>query len=113
MDKTMLKFKIEGYKRKAKAKVDEAWQLCKEHPEEAFMLATTVAGSALGLARRHDRNVAMKREQELKDRYIYDRSIGKYWKTRKAPSVGEQLEIERRKRNGESMGDILSSMRLL
>ena len=51
--------------------------------------------------------------QELKDRYIYDRSIGKYWKTRKVPSTGQQLEIERRKKSGESMGDILSSMKLL
>ena len=67
----------------------------------------------MGLVKRHDRNVAIRKEQELKDRYIYDRSIGKYWKTRKTPTTGQQLEIERRKRDGEAMGDILSSMKLL
>lgn len=113
MDKTMLKFRIESYKRKGKAKLDQAWELCKEHPAEAIALGTTFVGGMLGLVKRADRNAAMRKEQELKDRYIYDRSLGKYWKTRKTPSVGEQLEIERRKRNGESMGDILSSMRLL
>ena len=113
MDRTMLKFKIEGYKRKAKEKLDQGWEMCKEHPAEALAFGTALAGSLLGLAKRADRDRAIRKEQELKDRYIYDRSLGKYWKTRKAPSVGEQLEIERRKRNGEPMGDILSSMRLL
>ena len=113
MDKTMLKFKIEGYKRQAKEKLGQAWELCKEHPAEAFALGTTCVGGLIGIVKRCDKHAAIRKEQELKDRYIYDRSLGKYWKTRKVPSTGQQLEIERRKKNGESMGDILSSMRLL
>lgn len=113
MDKTMLKFRIEGYKRSAKEKIDQAWNFCKEHPAESLAAATAGVGGLMGLIKRHDRYAALRKEQELKDRYLYDRSIGKYWKMRKTPSVGEQLEIERRKRAGESMGDILSSMRLL
>lgn len=104
---------VEEKKQKAKKKLSEAWEFAKEHPAESIALATTAVGGLFGLVKRADRHHSLKKEQELKDRYIYDRSLGKYWKTRKVPSVGEQLEIERRKRNGESMGDILSSMRLL
>lgn len=106
-------FKIEAKKRQIKEKVGQAWEFCKEHPAESFALATTAVGGLFGLAKRADRQHTLKKEQELKDRYIYDRSLGKYWKTRKTPTTGQQLEIERRKKNGESMGDILSSMRLL
>lgn len=107
------KFKFEAKKRELKEKAARAWEFCKEHPAESFALATATVGGLMGLVKRHDRNVAIRKEQELKDRYIYDRSIGKYWKTRKTPTTGQQLEIERRKHNGETMGDILSSMKLL
>ena len=107
------KFKIEAKKRQIKEKVREAWEFAKEHPAESLALATATVGGLTGLIKRADRHSAIRKEQELKDRYIYDRSIGKYGKTRKVPSTGQQLEIERRKKNGESMGDILSSMRLL
>ena len=107
------KFKIEAKKRQIKEKVREAWEFAKEHPAESLAAATAGAGGLMGLIKRHDRYATLRKEQELKDRYLYDRSIGKYWKMRKTPSVGEQLEIERRKRAGESMGDIMSSMRLL
>lgn len=106
-------FKIEAKKRQIKEKLGQAWEFAKEHPAEALALATATVGGLTGLVKRADRHATIRKEQELKDRYIYDRSLGKYWKTRKAPSVGQQLEIERRKKNGESMGDILSSMRLL
>ena len=106
-------FKKELKKRQLKEKASKAWEFCKEHPAESFALATATVGGLFGLVKRHDRHAAIRKEQELKDRYIYDRSLGKYWKTRKAPSTGQQLEIERRKKAGESMGDILSSMRLL
>ena len=106
-------FKKELKKRQLKEKASKAWEFCKEHPAESFALATATVGGLFGLVKRHDRHAAIRKEQELKDRYIYDRSIGKHWKMRKTPSTGECLEIERRKKAGESMGDILSSMRLL
>ena len=47
------------------------------------------------------------------DTYIYDRSMGHYWKCRKKPTTEQYLEIERRKANGEGLGTILTDMRLL
>lgn len=110
-------FKREAKIRKLKAKVEEiknkAVDLITEHPTEALALATTLIGSAVGLARRADRKKDLREQQRLREEYIYDRSLGSYWKTRRKLSNSEKLEIERRRRQGESLGEILRSMRLL
>lgn len=106
-------FKWELRKRKIREKFNKAVEFVKEHPTESLALATTAVGGMLGLVKRHDRNNAVKEQQRLKDEYIYDRSLGTYWKTRRKRTPGENLEIERRRRNGESLGEILSSMKLL
>lgn len=100
-------------KEKVKSKVDQAMEFVKEHPAESFALATTVGGGLFGLIKRRDRNSAIREQQRLKDEYIYDRSLGTYWKLRRKRTAGENLEIERRRKNGESLGDILASMKLL
>lgn len=53
------------------------------------------------------------KEQKLKDKYIYDRSHGHYWELRRKLSNRELTEIDRRKDKGESLVDILESMRVL
>ena len=53
------------------------------------------------------------KEKKLKDLYIYDRSHGHYWELRRKLSTQELLEIDRRKDKGESLVDILESMRVL
>lgn len=110
-------FKKEARIRKLKAKVEEMKDKVKDfvmdHPTEALALATTLIGSAVGLARRADRKKDLREQQRLREEYIYDRSLGSYWKTRRKLSNSEKLEIERRRRQGESLGEILRSMRLL
>ena len=110
-------FKREAKIRKIKAKVEEiknkAVDFVTDHPTEALALATTLIGSAVGLARRADRKKDLREQQRLREEYIYDRSLGSYWKTRRKLSNSEKLEIERRRRQGESLGEILRSMRLL
>ena len=49
----------------------------------------------------------------VNDIYIYDRSMGQYWKCCKNPTTEQYLEINRRKDNGEGLGTILADMRLL
>lgn len=110
-------FKREAKIRKIKAKFEEiknkAVDFVTDHPTEALALATTLIGSAVGLARRADRKKDLREQQRLREEYIYDRSLGSYWKTRRKLSNSEKLEIERRRRQGESLGEILRSMRLL
>lgn len=105
--------KIREIKEKVKAGYDKAKQLVTEHPAESLALATTLVGSVIGLARRADRKADLKKAEQLKERYIYDRSIGGYWKTRRKLSANDMLEIERQKKLGRGLGEILRDMRLL
>ena len=105
--------RIRELKAKAKAGWDKTKQLVTEHPAESLALATTLVGSVIGLARRADRKADLKKTEELKERYIYDRSIGGYWKTRRKLTTSDMLEIEREKKMGRSLGEILRDMRLL
>lgn len=52
-------------------------------------------------------------EEELKDLYCYDRSLGHYWRLRRELSNKEWLEIDQRKKNGERLADILDEMKVL
>lgn len=105
--------KIRELKEKIKAGYGKAKQVVVEHPAESFALATTVVGSVIGLAKRADRKADLKKAENLKERYIYDRSIGGYWKTRRKLNTSDMLEIERQKKLGRSLGEILRDMRLL
>ncbi|MBQ9003744.1 MAG: hypothetical protein IJ087_18010 [Eggerthellaceae bacterium] len=54
--------------------------------------------------------VADTRHQNSK---IYDHSLGMYWELRHPLTTNERIAIERRRKSGESYGQILSDMRLL
>ncbi len=54
-----------------------------------------------------------RKEQELKDLYIYDRSAGHYWPLCRKPKASEWVEIDSRKAAGEDYYVILTDMKLL
>lgn len=60
-----------------------------------------------------DRKIDMKKEQELKDKYVYDHSTGMYLKLRRPMKYSEHIEFDRRRQEGESKIQILASMGLL
>ena len=53
------------------------------------------------------------KQEELQELYCYDRSLGHYWRLRRKLSNKEWLDIDRRKKNGERLADILSDMKVL
>ena len=85
--------------------------------KEVIIAVAPVAIAAVkgvnGMVRTIDRKVDLRKEQQLKDLYIYDRSMGKYLKLRRKLTSREQVEFDMRKRSGESAAQILASMRLL
>lgn len=105
--------RIRKFKQKIEEAVDKYKDLVAEHPAESMALVTAAFGSLIGLARRYDRKKDLREQQRLRDEYIYDRSLGSYWRTRRKMTNGEKLEVERRRRQGESLGEILRDMRLL
>ena len=53
------------------------------------------------------------KQEDLKDLYCYDRSLGHYWKLRRELTNDEWLEIDKRKKNGERLSDILDELKVL
>ena len=124
MDKTMLKFKIEGLKRKAKeiAKkvvekvktvVKAIVEFAKEYPLQFASIVVAAAGGGMKLVNRHDRQKAAKAEETKRERQIYDRSEGHYWTLKRKPTPEEWGEIRYRKQHGEGYYYILRDMNLM
>ena len=59
------------------------------------------------------KRINLRKQEELKDLYCYDRSLGHYWRLRRELTNAEWLEIDRRKKNGERLADILEELKVL
>ena len=59
------------------------------------------------------KRINLRKEEMLKDLYVYDRSGGHYWRLRRSLSNKEWLEFDNRRKNGERVADILSDFRVL
>lgn len=79
----------------------------------AIPTAIAVVGGASKIAKSIDRKADLKREQELKDLRVYNRSTGDYLTLRRKMTAKEQVQFEARKRNGEPTAMILNEMGLL
>jgi len=114
--KSELNARWTGFTVKVKVKVRETYQWCCEHRDETAFIVTTgigAIGAITKLGRRIDHKLDLKKEQDLKDLYVYDRSLGIYHELRRKLKPSEAMEIDRRRANGESMVHILNNMRLL
>ncbi len=86
---------------------------CINNPEKAIPLGVAIGGGVTKIVKSANRHAKLKEERDLKDLYIYDRSTGFYWRLKKPLTSKQQMEINLRKTNGEKLGDILNSMRVL
>ena len=84
-----------------------------EHKDVVIVLAPVIIGGVVKLAKIAMKTYNLGKEEELKNRYCYDRSLGHYWKLRRELTNDEWVEIERRRKNGERLGDILDEMKVL
>ena len=85
------------------------WNYAMEHKKEAAGIALGFASGVKWLNRQHTK----KEEERWRNRSFYDRSTGQYYMTKKDVTQAQHLQIEARRRNGEPLGQILASMRLL
>lgn len=120
VDTRSRKQKFEDWKFNTKTKLHDAGQRFSkwtvDHVQE-IVIWSTIGGTAAGLAAKgiHDvvKTNQISKQEKLQNEYCYDRSLGHYWALKRTPSNQEWVEIDRRKRNGERLADILSDMRLL
>lgn len=90
-----------------------AWDWCMEHPDLAVTALTAGIGLVTVGVKTFGKSVNLRKEKALKENYCYDRSLGMYWKLKRALTNQEWQAIDRRKANGERLGNILSDMNVL
>ena len=94
-------------------RIDDVKYFYRTHKEEVILFGPVVVGGAIELSKKLIRRSNLAKEEQIKEEYWYDPSLGHYWKLRRRPNKNECLEIDRRKQNGERLGDILESLKLL
>lgn len=116
LKRAKLKAKIRETKSAALNKAKEVAYWARDNKELVAAAVPVVVASIAGAAKigkgaiRHSN---LRKEQQLKDLYCYDRSGGHYWKLKKKLSSGEWIQIHERKAQGEKLYDILASMNVL
>lgn len=78
-----------------------------------MILGPVLVTGVVELVKITSRNARVDEERQLKERYIYDRRTGHYYALRRKLRSSEWIEIDERKRSGESLGVILRDMRVL
>lgn len=74
---------------------------------------TTTAAAVTKAVRAVNRKANLKKEKDLKELYCYDRSLGHYWRLKRALTNAEWVEIDKRLHTGERLADILDELRVL
>ena len=96
-----------------KNKYRKAKRVLVDNKEMILTLAPVVVGGVTVLAKVITRQQKIHQEMTLKERYVWDAKLGHYWLVNRKLSNTEWTEIERRKNAGESLGNILASMKVL
>lgn len=108
---------LSNKKEAMKQKVDDKAQQCKmfieTHKEDIITIAPVVMVGASAAVKMTYQYVMKKQDQICKDLYVYDRSLGHYWRLRRKLRKDEWLYIEKRKQAGESLGSILADLKVL
>lgn len=94
-----------------KAKCAKDWVV--HNKDELIHFAPIIIAGATTITKVVGRRVNLHKEQQVKELYCYDRSLGHYWRLRRDLTNKEWLEIAERKSNGERLADILAEMRVL
>lgn len=105
------------FKEKVKEKASNAYQktkaFCINNREIVIPVAITLSTGLVKISKMAVKSKNLKKEEQLKEEYCYDRSLGHYWKLRRPLTNNEWLEIDQRKRDGERLSDILAELKVL
>ena len=109
--------KREARKRAIKERVTNSFRNGKDwvvrNKEAVITLTPIVIGGITTVAKVVGKRVNLHKQEDLKDLYCYDRSLGHYWRLRRELTNQEWLEIDKRKKNGERLSDILDELKVL
>lgn len=93
------------YRQEEKAK----W-IWDNHKEEILVIAPGVIALTKKLVKEVNRTKRLNEDKFHRERTVYNRSSGSFIELKRKLTAKEQLELDRRKRNGESVAQILFDM---
>lgn len=105
--------KKQNLKEKVKTKFHNGKEWVVRNKELVITATPVVIGGLTTIIKVVGKRANLHKEENLKDLYCYDRSLGHYWKLKRELSSREWIEVDRRKKNGERLSDILDDMRVL
>lgn len=112
-DSVMRDMKKARRKAKIKEKFNEVKDFCCKNPEIALFIATSTISLVTFSGKFVAKQISLKKAKNVKELYCYDRSLGHYWRLKRELSNNEWIEIDRRKKNGERLADILDELKVL
>ncbi len=101
---------------KAKDKAIDAAYWIKNNPETVGIITTlgaAIIGGTVKIGKGMMRTHNLRKEQYIKERNIYDRSLGMYLHTRRPLRNKDFVTINARRNKGERLSDILIDMNIL
>ncbi len=113
---------VEDFKKESKKRQRKEWLQHKfndvgnwvcRNKDLILVLGPAAFGAVTVGVKAANKHKSQKKEEELKDLYCYDRSLGHYWRLRRELTNSEWLEIDKRKNNGERLADILDELKVL
>ena len=105
--------RFQNFKEKVKAKLQEGKEWVIRNKETVIVLTPVVIGGVTTIVKVVGKRTNLNKQESIKNLYCYDRSLGHYWRLKRELSNKEWLEIDRRKRSGEKLADILEELRVL
>ena len=105
--------KIQEFKDNVRNKFNDAKRWVVDNKELVIFLTPIVITGCTTIAKVVGKHVNLRKEESVKNLYCYDRSLGHYWKLKRELSNDEWVFIDKRKKNGERLADILSELKVL
>lgn len=105
--------RVKDLKSKLKEKFNNGKDWVMDNKENIKVLVPIAIGIAIPIVKTVSKNVTIRRARDVKELYCYDRSLGHYWSLKRELTNNEWVTIDRRKKNGERLADILESMKVL
>lgn len=107
------KLKLADLKWKVVNAANTVMTTAKNNKEIVAVAIPIVAKIAYDVVKGVSRNSQLNREQRLKDNYIWDPRLGMYFECKHKLTTNQRLEFANRRDRGESVGNILRSMKVL
>ena len=105
--------KTSQFKKKFKNKIQDGRDWIRDNKDTISQYAPYIVGGVAIGTKVLGKYINLRKAESLGSLRCYDRSAGHYWQLRRKLSTDEWLYIERARKAGFSMGDILSELKVL